>query len=878
VTLSVGTARLAEQSTPVWHWPSWSYRLPITITNDTGAPLQDFPVRLDLADGPIEVFDLARIDGADLRLTDDSGLIQSPHWIERFDFIARRGALWARIAYLPQGTTTFYLYFGNPDEESPGSAEEVFTYPQPTESMVVASPVASSGVLTIQSFVDGNEVEVHPAGLTWTVDERESVTAQPGDLQMSTIISATGPYSGLFNVDGSDALAPLCHGSQTFVYPSPRHTNVFDMYSPFGTATVEIYDNTTLVDSVTVSTATPVSLTADITDGSSVTIESDLPVVVHHHTSDSGTTNDAMPYLPPALELVGANSGLGQIAALQDNTVVDIYYSEPSHTTVTLDAGDVYTLAREGTNGTGNGDAVHILASAPVAGLAYGDGDGGDAITFMPRDEIGKRYLIPRAAEYVLVSSPQPGVTCDILNSSGQVVDSQTSDTIAPPYPNRLRFSGVPGGSELSCDEPVFAMAEDSATDGERNLWPMKAHRPVVYPSLEVVPSAGVQTRYAATEGTVITPTLEPAGGISGMITFLQTGSTDIPPDTSIRYQLSNNGGATWYYHDGDEWRESVLASQANTAGEIHARATTFPIDSNQLTVQAFLHSDTGTVTPVLDELTIDYAGPGEAIELAFDTIEGTRMAGIPFEITITAVDSDGLPDTSFNGTVELATYGGPVFPPASPAFDQGTVTMEVAVAEVGENVVLRAQRIPLSGESNPFEVVAPTPSVMAIEEMAGDQQVGTTSEPLPVNPSVRVTNIDTGQPMAGISITFAVTEGDGMVSTSTLPANMELEVLTGTDGVAEVEWQMGDTAGANILQARLPGAAGSPVTFEARADPPGTIPGNEEFWASGGGGCDCRAGATSGSPTPSIPLVSLLLALVALTTIALRRQSKRNR
>jgi MYXO-CTERM domain-containing protein len=203
---------------------------------------------------------------------------------------------------------------------------------------------------------------------------------------------------------------------------------------------------------------------------------------------------------------------------------------------------------------------------------------------------------------------------------------------------------------------------------------------------------------------------------------------------------------------------------------------------------------------------------------------------------------------------------------------------MEVAVAEVGENVVLRAQRIPLSGESNPFEVVAPTPSVMAIEEMAGDQQVGTTSEPLPVNPSVRVTNIDTGQPMAGISITFAVTEGDGMVSTSTLPANMELEVLTGTDGVAEVEWQMGDTAGANILQARLPGAAGSPVTFEARADPPGTIPGNEEFWASGGGGCDCRAGATSGSPTPSIPLVSLLLALVALTTIALRRQSKRNR
>src|SRR5438552_3471392 len=66
------------------------------------------------------------------------------------------------------------------------------------------------------------------------------------------------------------------------------------------------------------------------------------------------------------------------------------------------------------------------------------------------------------------------------------------------------------------------------------------------------------------------------------------------------------------------------------------------------------------------------------------------------------------------------------------------------------------------------------------------------------------------GTPMAGATVTFAVSEGNGTIIGTT-------PVTTGTDGLAQVSWQLpASGTGPFTLTASVPSAAGSPVTFTA--------------------------------------------------------------
>jgi hypothetical protein len=693
------------------------------------------------------------------------------------------------------------------------------------------------------SFVDGNQIELDSGSVTLTLDALQTGTVDGSNLSMNTLISATGPFYGAFDLDGTDAVTPFCTASDLFIYPSPRYTDILDVMALHGDASVSVYDGATLVTTQTVSAATPMSITGDVADGNALKIESDVPVLVHRRTDSTGNAYDAMPYLAPDTELVGANSGNGRLVALEDNTLVELYHSTPDATTVTLNASEVLTL--DGRGAQGDGDAIHILSSGPVAALSYGDGDGGESITFLPRRELGTRYLIGRDSEYLLVSAVDPGVTCRILDSGGQVVAEQTGDTIAPPYPNRIYFGATGSGSELNCDRPVFAMAEDAALSDERNLWPAKMHRPSFYPELEVGFLPQLQTRYAALEGTITTPTEVPSTGVSAFLSFRQTSATNVPAGSQILYQLSDNGGTTWYHHDGVQWSQAVLNAQANPAHEVNTHIRDFAVSEGSLTVKAILKSDNGTVTPELDELTLDYAGPGEPVEFVFDTIDGTQVAGIPFPVAIHALDSNGLPARDFAGTARLSTWGGNTFPNETPPFADGLAAFDISVSEVGHAVVITAMSGAVVGSSNPFPVVAPDVTGLALEFLSGDQQVGTVSNRLAVDPTVGVTDADTGHPVPGVQVVFTLLDGGGWLEdVDGIETGSELVVTADAGGRASVHWYLGPEPGANLMEARLEGAEGSPIQFEARGDPLDYDPDDESYWAGGGGGCACR-GAT---------------------------------
>ena len=50
------------------------------------------------------------------------------------------------------------------------------------------------------------------------------------------------------------------------------------------------------------------------------------------------------------------------------------------------------------------GYSTVLTISAPVMAISQADGDGGESVTFLPRAELGRRFVLPRAAEYVLVA------------------------------------------------------------------------------------------------------------------------------------------------------------------------------------------------------------------------------------------------------------------------------------------------------------------------------------------------------------------------------------------------------------------------------------------------------------------------------------------
>jgi len=852
--LAAGVAQLRPRTTPAWLNPAWPYRLTVTVTNP-GAALLNHPVRIDLGAAPAVLFDAARLDGADLLpVRVDLGTELTHKWVEELNYISRTGVLWIRLPLLDPGDTVIHVYFGNPTWNEPGTPEDFFADATGWTSMCVVSPVAAQTDLIVESFVDNNTVQLVGGAGSTVLNTRESTTFVAADLERGSCLQGTGAFYGTFAGDDVDALIPMGLADTLFISPAMRYDDELDVLSPFGDATVTVYDNATVVATQVVTMAAPATIAANVADGHELRIESDLPILVHHNGWDTvgSTHNDAYVLVAPATEIYGANSATSYLVAAQNGTQVDVWYSGGTHESFTLDASTVRTLSTPGSQGSG--DAVHIIASQPVMAISQGDGDGGESITFLPRRELGRRFVLPRAAEYVLVACAEPATTCRIVNAGGTEVSSQQSNNYAPHYPNRLRFGAVTAGHELACDQPVWAMFEDSATNTERNLWPIKLHRPRV--AQEPTFTLGtLEARYLFNRGTVISPRFVAPYAVQSWTAFLET--ADVPAGSTLRYQLSDDDGQTWLWFDGDDWLTATSDDQASPGWQVHYAMNLFPPESGRLTVKAVLNSDDGSVSPALDSLRVMYVQGGSARRFVFDPVSSPQVAGQPFEITVTATDDLGRRIGDYNNSASLQTLGGLTVPALTPAFVNGQVTFDVSVGEIGPAVQLYAYQAAVSGSSSPFEVIGADGA--HIEMVSGDQQFGMAGFGLPDALVVRVTDTD-GDPAGGVAVTFVVTEGEGGLAAQFTSDATDTERVMTTNGAGEaaVYWLLGLPPGRQRVEARVEGADGSPVTFVARADPNPDAP---YYTLRGeGGGCGCRSGRGASGVPLVVSFVMLLL------------------
>jgi adhesin/invasin len=159
-------------------------------------------------------------------------------------------------------------------------------------------------------------------------------------------------------------------------------------------------------------------------------------------------------------------------------------------------------------------------------------------------------------------------------------------------------------------------------------------------------------------------------------------------------------------------------------------------------------------------------------------------------------------------------TAGAGVIAPASPAVvvtdanGNAALTTWTLGASLGTNTVTAAAA-GLTGSPVSFNATATAgaPTTIAANSVTTQSAIAGTAVAAP--PSVLVTDAG-NNPVAGVSVTFAVTAGGGAISPAS-PAT----VSTNASGIATLtSWTLGATVGANSVTASVAGLAGSPVTF----------------------------------------------------------------
>lgn len=109
-----------ENTIPAWLDPAWTRLKPITLTNN-GSTLTNYAVHLTIA------YDTdMRSDYGDIRFKHQDFITSwLDYWIEACDNVT--ASIWVKIPSIPPGTSTLYLFYGNPSAESQSDYYSVFT-------------------------------------------------------------------------------------------------------------------------------------------------------------------------------------------------------------------------------------------------------------------------------------------------------------------------------------------------------------------------------------------------------------------------------------------------------------------------------------------------------------------------------------------------------------------------------------------------------------------------------------------------------------------------------------------------------------------------------------------------------------------------------
>jgi alpha-tubulin suppressor-like RCC1 family protein len=190
-----------------------------------------------------------------------------------------------------------------------------------------------------------------------------------------------------------------------------------------------------------------------------------------------------------------------------------------------------------------------------------------------------------------------------------------------------------------------------------------------------------------------------------------------------------------------------------------------------------------------------------------------TAASGVPFlrQPAIRLMDALGNPlgQVDVPITASIAAGGGTLGGSVTVATDAAglaTFTNLSLSGLAGPRTLLFTSPGLQSITSTPVELLSGTSAALTLAAGAG--QSADVGMPVAVPPAVKVADAS-GNPVAGVAVTFAVTGGGGSITGP--------NAVTDAQGLAAVgSWRLGPTAGTNTLTATVPGLAGSPLAITA--------------------------------------------------------------
>lgn len=149
------------------------------------------------------------------------------------------------------------------------------------------------------------------------------------------------------------------------------------------------------------------------------------------------------------------------------------------------------------------------------------------------------------------------------------------------------------------------------------------------------------------------------------------------------------------------------------------------------------------------------------------DVLEAPR-AGVPFAVSISAVDAKGLVVDGFDGSVSIADRTGGIAPATAGPFKMGRVQLQATIpALASADQITVADALGRSGASDPFDVIAGPPAAVVFPQPSSSAAAGACSPRLEIelrdalgHPSPAESSLAVQLQSAPSSITFHAEDG----------------------------------------------------------------------------------------------------------------------
>jgi len=309
----------------------------------------------------------------------------------------------------------------------------------------------------------------------------------------SKLITTDKPADFSYSDGRANAIPTSWQGTE-FITRSTRYGSHYKIWSISGTATVQIYKDSTLDTTATVTNGTQYNKSyADDTSDPEYRIKSDVPILVFESGVSTGgsDSNPLFPSTSDDLYGVGSNTTYFFRDEGYGGAGVNVVEYRSDGTTETKSVSTAGSFA--GASGDFKPPASRLVSSVRGGAESLADNDGGESTRFVPAGAMAHEFILGEQSEFVgFVGEPGTvGRYIRVFNSSGTLIDTvQLGGDGGANFPSYIQIvsattvdSALTGiaksynldaGVKFVSEVPVMGIQEDQSSNDEHNFFGLR--------------------------------------------------------------------------------------------------------------------------------------------------------------------------------------------------------------------------------------------------------------------------------------------------------------------------------------------------------------------------------------------------------------------